>query len=412
MRFFLYNIGFYFFNATFWLLSFFHKKAGQIIDGRKKSLEELKNIRIEGRVIWFHCASLGEWEQTIPVVSQIKQTGDFKVMLSFYSPSGFNHAKRTDLVEWIFYLPADLSGAYEEFFSRLDIRGISFTKYDIWPNLVKSARKRNIPLFLFGTEIRPGSKYLKKHSFFYKLLENFSWISCNVYQSTTLLKHAGFDEVYTDGSPKLERAADVARLSYKDELIESWKNDKFVILGGSVWSEEISWLTEMARSNDFGEIKIIIVPHEPTDEVIKTLSHDCGSNVVLFSQLDKNSIEKSIMIMDKVGYLSRLYRYADLALVGGGFGKGIHNIAEPAAYGIPVVSGPNNKAFSEAVQLEEEGIYLVARNYNDWIIIVREMVNNLQRRELIRLKSQTFFGKQMGSSLRIAKRILEYADRT
>ena len=406
MKFFLYNIGIRVFHGLFLIASLFHPKAKEILKGRKKAKGELKRIQIENSVLWFHCASLGEWEQAIPIVEKIRQHSDFTVILSFYSSSGFLHAKRLDLVEWVFYLEVDFAHSYDEIFRKFRISGLCFIKYDLWPNLIQTANRMGIPLFLLCAEVNEGSKYLKNSSFVNQLLHRFNWISCNTPSSRTLLINSGFSKVYTDGSTKLERAFNVTEEVFENHLLAEWRKNQFVIIGGSVWPTEIDWLLRMIKGNLDFPLKMIIVPHEPKEDVVKKIQIEIGSESVLYSEMDVEKIDKKYVIMDRVGYLSRLYRYGDIAIVGGGFGKSIHNIAEPAAYGLPVVSGPNNNGFSEAELFQEIGIYFVVNKYEDWIEIFQKVYESVIFRDDIRSKAQQFFVQQRDAAKKVADRII------
>lgn len=407
MKYFLYNIGIRVFHGLFLIASLFHRKAKEIIKGRKKSKAELEHIQIDTSVLWFHCASLGEWEQAIPIVDNLKQQGDFSIILSFYSSSGFVHAKRLDLVDWVFYLEVDFRHYHEEIFNKFKVSGLFFIKYDLWPNLIQVAISREIPLFLLCADVVEGSMFVKNNSFVHQLLHQFSWISCNNPLSQTLLIKSGLSEVYADGSTKLERAYNVSQEVFDIHLLDQWKGGNFVVIGGSVWPKEIEWLKKMRNGNLDVPFKMIIVPHEPKEEIIKKLQAEFGPESILFSEMDIKYIDKTCIIMDRVGYLSRLYRYGDIALVGGGFGKSIHNIAEPAAYGLPVVSGPNNKGFSEAEVFQEIGIYYVANDYENWIKIFKKANKSNIFRDEIRYKANQFFIQQKNAAKKVADRIMK-----
>ncbi len=404
----IYNIGIRIFNLLFLCYSFFNGKAAKIRLGRHQLNRQLESASSALPTIWFHCSSLGEWEQTIPVVERLKDNLNIQVLISFYSSSGFENAKRQELVDSMIYLPVDYYKAYTPVFSKLNIIGISFTRYDIWPNLVKNAVDRGIPLFLIGAETASLQRYLKPGSFFNHILRHFSLISCNTSGTAELLTDAGFSNVYSDGSPKLERSAQVAASEYKNTVLEAWQRDSLVVIGGSIWPTEIVMLEKLFFDHSIKNLKLILVPHEPSPDVIKSLQETYRGINVLFSQLSEHDSESRVIIMDKVGYLSKIYRFADVAFVGGGFGKGIHNITEPAAAGLPVISGPNNSGFSEATVLKEAGIYYTIRTFEEFEDVMDGLIENETKRIEIRTAAIDFFNTQSGAAERISQHVIEY----
>lgn len=404
----LYNAAIWLYHCAFRLAGFFYEKARQIEHGRKVSQAEIVTSPISGPALWFHCASLGEWEQTIPVVENIRKKNRINILLSFYSPSGFINARRKDLADLVFYLPADMPHSYDFIFDRFEIKGLVFTRYDLWPNLILKAKKSGTKLFLIGGEVRPDSRYLRKGGFFASLLETFDFISCNDPRSAELFRGAGYREVFADGSPKLERAASLASSAYDNMLLEQWSAGYFVVIGGSIWEKETEILLQSYRSPESAGIRYILVPHEPVKAVIEHLAAQFGNEAVLFSQFTVSDMDKSVIIVDSVGYLSKMYKFASLALVGGGFGRGIHNITEPAAHGLAVITGPENEKFSEAQLLKEAGVYFTIRGYPDFKALLAKICHEPSYRALIAQKASLFFKKQHGASEIIGSRIIKY----
>lgn len=404
----LYNVAIWLYHCAFRFAGLFHEKARKIEQGRRMSRADIAGSSISGPVLWFHCASLGEWEQTIPVVENIRKKSGMNILLSFYSSSGFVNARRKDLADLVFYLPADLPGSYDLIFDRFEIKGLVFIRYDLWSNLILRAKRSGAKLFLIGGEVGPGSRYLRKGGFFASLLVNFDFISCNDPRSAELFRGAGYKEVFADGSPKLERAASLAASTYDNTLLEQWSAGYFVVIGGSIWEKETEILLQSFRSPEFAGIRYILVPHEPVKAVVEHLAAQFGDEAVLFSQFTPSAMDRSVIIVDSVGYLSKMYKFADLALVGGGFGRGIHNITEPAAHGLAVITGPENKKFSEAQLLEEAGVYFTIRGYPDFKALLAKISHEPSYRALIAQKASLFFKKQHGASEMIGSRIIKY----
>ena len=407
----LYTASLFVYNCIFAFISLFHSKAAKIINGRKESRSQI-SLLDDSRppAIWFHCASLGEWEQTIPVVEKIKAESSYFILLSFYSPSGFENAKRADLIDLKIYLPVDFIRNYRLIFQKFDIKTLVFTRYDLWPNLILAANNLKIPLILIGAEFKAGSRYLRTNSFFYKLISRFSYISCNDPASADLLIKAGLRHIGSDGSPKIERAVANTKAKIAHELLSEWCKNDFIILGGSVWSQEITLLAKFIQDHP-SNIKVILAPHEPNDQSLKEIDDAFKAKVSRFSTLSEQDMDCQVIVIDSIGILSGLYHYADTAVIGGGFGKGIHNILEASVYGIPVISGPNNSKFSEADLLLNESVYFVAEDYNSFNKLISEFMNDKNLREKIKSKAAKFFEKQLGASQIISTKILKIISR-
>ena len=405
----LYDVLIWLADLLFKVVALFHKKAAKIVSGRKSTLQIINNFTTDPLlpVYWFHCASLGEWEQTIPVVEQIKNVKNSFVLVSFYSPSGFENAKRTDLIDLKIYLPVDTSAGYNLIFEKFKIRAIIFTRYDIWPNLVRKASLLNIPLILIGAEFRQGSRYLNKSSFFGNLLKRFVYISCNDLNSYDLIKKAGFLNASLDGSPKIERAFDLTAHPQHNDHISSWKGNDKVIVAGSVWQEEITLIHDCIKGENLNNLKWIIAPHEPSSAMIALLKARFGTEMILYSEFIQHPSDKKIIVIDSIGLLSKLYYYADLAVIGGGFGKGIHNILEPACYGIPVIAGPNYTKFSEASILIELGVFNPVNNFEQFRNTLDGLLSNESRLDSIKSAINKFAKNNKNVSETISARIIK-----
>lgn len=405
----LYDVLIWLADLLFKVVALFHNKAAKIVLGRKASRQAINNFITDPHLhfYWFHCASLGEWEQTIPIVEQLKNIKKCFVLVSFYSPSGFENAKRTDLIDLRIYLPADTSTGYNAIFDKFKISAIIFTRYDIWPNLVRKASRLNIPLILIGAEFRQGSRYLNKSSFFGNLLKQFVYISCNDHISYDLIKNAGFLNAALDGSPKIERAFDLAAHPQQNDHIHSWKGTDKIIVAGSVWQDEISLIYDYIKGENPANLKWIIAPHEPSLAMISILKGKFGNDMALYSELVQQSSDKKIIVIDSIGLLSQLYYYADLAVIGGGFGKGIHNILEPASYGIPVIAGLNYSKFSEASILLDLGVFKPVNNFEQFKNTLNGLLFNESRLDSIKVSINKFAESNMNVSETISARIIK-----
>lgn len=400
-------------DLLFKLISLFHPKARKIVKGRKHDKTRILNpaLNISGQVIWFHCASLGEWEQTIPVVNAIKNESNFKIIVSFYSPSGYENAKSKELADLIFYLPADIASNYDFIYKKFDIKVLVFCRYDLWPALIWKAKNNNVKLVLIGAEVKSGNRYLKKNSFFGRLLSMFDYISCNDLSSYQLFLEHGFSQSHFDGAPKIERALFTASNPFQNADLDAWAEGHQVIVAGSVWPAEIGLIGQWAKLNKGQGIKWIIAPHEPGPSYYEAVRQIFGNEVIEYSRFNDTQWNKEAILIDSIGLLSKLYNFADLAIVGGGFGKGIHNILEPAAYGIPVIAGSNYSKFSEAEILKQKQIFYPVRDFVQFNDAVKVLLFDTKIRSKIRLDIDHLKEENSGVSKRISHKILNLISR-
>lgn len=395
-------------DLLFKFVSLFHPKAGKIVAGRKLDKARITDtsLVISGPVIWFHCASMGEWEQTIPVVNAIKKKSTFKIFVSFFSPSGYENAKNKEIADLIFYLPTDGNHSYDFIFDKFDIAALVFCRYDLWPALIWKAETKKIPLILIGAEVKPGSKYLKKNSFFGRLLSQFEYISCNDMLSHQLFQDHGFVQSRHDGSPKIERAILNTESALLNSRIEDWAEGYQVIVGGSVWAPELELIGQWYKKNKDKKIKWILAPHEPGPVYSEAAGQIFGKEFIEYSKFDDEHLNTVAIVVDSIGLLSKLYKFAGLAIVGGGFGKGIHNILEPAAFGIPVISGDNYSKFSEAETLKQLNIFYPVKNFEEFNQTLNLLLNEENISQRVRSGIDQLKDQNSGVSNKISNKIL------
>lgn len=333
----------------------FSRKARLWVNGRKKFPEF--NLTQATRW-WFHCASLGEFEQARPVMEAIKhQRPDIEIMLSFFSPSGYEIRKNYPFAKQVFYLPPDLPSAMEKLVKEMKPQAFFLVKYEFWLNLLRVLQNENVPCYLFSGVFRKGHWLFSSAGFFaLKLLQRFEFIWVQDLQSLERLKQAGFNNAFHGGDTRFDRVKELPlQLFPEREKLRAHARGKRILVAGSVWSHEIKHLLEFAALSDFSmHWMLIIAPHEPTKELVLSLQKEFSpfGKTGLWSKRQLNS---HVLIVDTMGELGKIYAAADIALVGGGFGKGIHNILEPAVYGIPVLFGPKHQKALEAKALIEAG---------------------------------------------------------
>jgi len=358
----IYNAAIGVYGWTIRCAALFHSKARLWVNGRrgwKHHLVEWRK-RNPGDVIWMHCASLGEFEQGRPLVEAIRRNTPSKlIVITFFSPSGFEIRKNYPGANLVMYLPQDSPSNVAFFLSALRPSQALFVKYEYWANYFFGCKKANIPLYIISGVLRPDQRFFGwASSFWRKVLGCVSHFFVQDQQTFDLLGSLDLHNATISGDTRFDRVLEISERPTRMKEIEEFKSGKLCLVVGSSWREEEdavrTWLESHARSGD-GEVKIIIAPHDISDTVVENLA-GIFSKSVRWSERDQvNLISARVIIMDTMGMLSSLYAYADVAFIGGGFGKGIHNILEPAVYGVPVIFGPAYSAFNEAVELVKLG---------------------------------------------------------
>ncbi|MDR1667825.1 MAG: 3-deoxy-D-manno-octulosonic acid transferase [Bacteroidales bacterium] len=337
-------------------------KARQLAEGQKKIWTQLTAKLIPGeRRIWIHCASVGEFEQGRPLIEELREKYPrFKIALTFFSPSGYELRKNYSGVDDVFYLPFDTRKNACRFVEMLLPEKVFFVKYEFWRNYLRETRRRHIPLYLISANFRKGQLFFKWYGGWYrKLLKNFAHFFVQNEHSRELLAHYGFNNVTVTGDTRFDRVCKIADEAKRLPVVEQFVQNERCLVAGSTWPADTDMLLRYIRSGKH-RLKWIIAPHELHDEQIEKLMADVAAGSAMkalrFSKAKDSGVEEyDVLIIDNIGMLASLYRYGTVAYIGGGFGKGIHNILEAAAYGIPVLFGPNYGKFQEAVNLSALG---------------------------------------------------------
>ncbi|MDP4209484.1 MAG: glycosyltransferase N-terminal domain-containing protein [Bacteroidota bacterium] len=329
-------------------------KARQWVDGRKDIFRNLENKLQSGeRRIWVHAASLGEFEQGRPLIEKIKeQHPEYKIFLTFFSPSGYEVRKNYAGADYIFYLPADTPGNARRFIDLVNPEKVFFIKYEFWYNYLSLLKKRDIPAYLCSSIFRSNQLFFKPYGGWYrKILSFFSHLFVQTEASALLLKNIGFTNVTVTGDTRFDRVYAIASQAREIDEVKTFVGDKQCLIAGSTWEPDEDLLSQYINETP-SPLKYIIAPHEIQVSHIDRLEKSIQKKVVRFSSWKLNpSGDFDVLIIDNIGMLSSLYRYGQVAYIGGGFGKGIHNILEAATFGLPVLFGPNHKKFQEALDL-------------------------------------------------------------
>ncbi len=351
----LYNLIIFLASLLVPFLALFMPKLALFVDGRKDVFEKLKkNITDSDKTIWFHAASLGEYEQGVPVIEKIKEFfPNHKIVISFFSPSGYEIRKKNNLADVTVYLPLDTKSNAIHFINSVHPEMVFFIKYEFWPNYLKELKNQNIPTYLISGIFRENQLFFKWYGGFYrKALQSFDYFFVQNESSKGLINKIGFNNVKISGDTRFDRVAAILNQNNELDFIDSFKNNQPTIVVGSSWPKDETLLVNFIN-NASDDIKFVIAPHNIKANQIQELKNSISKKVVLFSEKEgKNVSNSNVFIIDTIGILTKIYSYADIAYVGGGFGNpGVHNILEPATFGVPIVIGPNFSHFAEATAL-------------------------------------------------------------
>ena len=362
----LYDLGIRLYYVGIRMASLWNEKARKWLRGRKNWQSALEKVfEANDRVVWFHCASLGEFEQGRPVIEKVKEEHpEFKILLTFFSPSGYEKRRNFPAADHVCYLPLDTAGNARRFLSSVPVEKAIFIKYEFWYHFLKEVRQRNIELYLASGIFRKQQLFFRWYGKSYrKVLEFYTMIFVQNLDSESLLRESGIRQVEIAGDTRFDRVAAISASSSAGNMPE-FKDKLPVIVAGSTWEKDEQLIREV-YNHTRGRYNWIIAPHEPSEQNLRRL-RNWFPGYRLFSEIREKGGESSdLVLVDTIGHLSSLYRYGDLAYIGGGFGRGIHNTLEAAGAGLPVFFGPNFKRFREAVELQSEGAAHVVQQVSD-----------------------------------------------
>lgn len=383
-------------------------KARKMMVGRRETFRVLAGkVNPDDRNIWVHAASLGEFEQGRPLMEELRRRHpEFRIILSFFSPSGYEVRRDWAGADCVVYIPFDTPRNARRMIAAINPEKVFFVKYEIWRNLLEALYKRSIPTYLISAAFTPGQKFFRRSCRWYALwLKWLTHIFVQDERSRKLLERIGVDNVTVAGDTRFDRVTDIMRTTREIPELEAMRSAGLpVLMAGSSWdTDEERYLPWMRKSR--GMLKTVIAPHEFNPKRLETLrSRLAPLNTVLFSEIKGNpeaARKADVVIMNCFGLLSSAYRYADIAYVGGGFGAGLHNINEAAVYGIPVVYGPNNSRFIEAGELAESGGGFPVEDAERLASILSELVADTARRREAGDKAAAYIRSRLGATARI-----------
>lgn len=386
-------------------IGLFNNKIKSGVTGRANTFKTLeKSISKNDTCIWFHCSSLGEYEQGLPVFKEIrKYYHNHKIVLTFFSPSGYEIRKNTDVADLVVYLPLDTKQNAKHFLDIISPELVVFVKYDIWPNYLKELNNRNHRAILIAALFRKNQFYFNWFGgFMRQKLYAFEHIFTQDENSKVLLNSIDYSQVTVSGDTRFDRVYSQLEQNNSLEFIEKFKNDSLCLVAGSTWPEDeailLTYLNNLPENQ-----KVIIAPHNIKHNQIQKLKSAIKNKVVLFSEKDDDSISNNnVLIIDTIGLLTKIYSYADIAYVGGAIGNtGLHNILEPGVFGIPIIIGNNHEKFPEAKQMIENGGVFEIKNTSNFKKTMDKLTYDESLRSLSGAKNFNYIKKNKGSVIQI-----------
>ncbi len=408
MSVFVYNIGIVFYLFAIRIAACFNEKASLWIQGRKGLGEKLKNIdRGEGKLVWVHAASLGEFEQGRPVMEMLRaKEPKTKIVLTFFSPSGYEIRKNYAGADYVFYLPIDTLSNARHFLDSIRPDAVVFVKYEYWYNYLHQVSKRQIPVYLISAIFRKEQPFFKWWGGLHrKMLGFFTKLFVQDEESVRLLSSIGITNVQKTGDTRFDRVKQIADLAKQIDRVEIFCSDKRAVVCGSTWpgDEEII-LDYINRQDD--TYKWIIVPHEIGESHLKQIMDGCKKKIARFTDERADLVACRVLLVDCIGLLSSVYRYGAIAYIGGGFGKGIHNTLEAAIYGVPVIFGPKFHKFKEAVDLLECGGAFTIKSTDEFTALMDSLIRNPAITETAGTNALNFVCSRLGATEQIIRQLI------
>ena len=393
-------------------LGLFSNKLSLFIEGRKVVFDQLKSKGVNhGSWVWFHVASLGEFEQARPLISLYKKTfTEENILLTFFSPSGFEVQKNFKDAECVCYLPWDTTKNVTQFLDFCKIKSAVFVKYEFWLNYFYGLSKRKIPVYSVSSIFRPKQLFFKSYGKAYrKILYSVKHFFVQNDESKKLLNSIGIDQVSISGDTRLDRVYDLVQNHKRIEIIEKFLKNQECFVAGSTWPDDYDLIDHFLKKPK--PLKIIIAPHQVSKSSIENLQKRISVPCAKWSNFDfESDTEKNILIVDTVGQLASIYHYARFAYIGGGLKKGgLHNTLEPAAHAIPVIVGRYFSRFEEAVVLEKRGGILSVKSPGEFEKISNLLLNNKKLVKQMGEINRNYVSSGRGASQQIIEIIKKYS---
>ncbi|NPA67939.1 MAG: 3-deoxy-D-manno-octulosonic acid transferase [Chlorobi bacterium] len=403
----VYRVSVFLYNLIIKLISPFNSKARQRTTGIKETFKqkipEKKSLRI-----WFHCASSGEFEQALPLIEKIKSKNpEYEIILSFFSPSGYETKKNCKHAEVVFYLPPDNPKNAKQLITYFKPDTAFFVKYEFWYYFLNELKRQNIPVYLISGIFRKNQIFFKPYGkFFREILHLFSRLFVQNKESEQLLNSAGINNVSVTGDTRFDRVTEIAEKRKKFETVDKFTENAVVFVAGSTWKPDEEIIFSYLNKLPGKKVKVIIAPHEIKKENTDFIIKISNKKTVRYSEAVNNLPDDAeILIIDNIGMLSSLYAYADIAYIGGGFGAGIHNTLEAAVFGVPVIFGKKFEKFEEAKALIRKKAAFPVYGKSDFEEIFDTLLQNEEFRKQAGKNAEKFVQENLGASDKILKKI-------
>lgn len=405
----VYNIGITAYRLAIGIASLFNEKASLWVKGRKGIWKRMEAIdRGKGRLVWFHAASLGEFEQGRPVMEKLKEKEPYtKILLTFFSPSGYEIRKNYAGADYIFYLPIDSPSNASRFVKFFRPDAAVFVKYEYWYNYLNELHERQIPTYLISAIFRPEQPFFKKWGNLHRrMLGFFTRLFVQDEESVKLLASIGITRVQQTGDTRFDRVKQIADAAKKINQVEAFCNDRRAVVCGSTWPGDEDVILDYINKQE-GDFKWIIVPHEIGEGHIRDILSKCHKPVARYTDEKADVANCQVLVVDTIGVLSFIYRYGSIAYIGGGFGKGIHNTLEAAIYGVPVVFGPKYHKFKEAVSLITCGGAFSIQDREQFTSLLDSLIHNSAIAQAAGQNALKFVNGKLGATDTIIRQLVD-----
>ena len=403
----IYNLGIHIYQLGVKLAALFSDKPAKMVKGHREVFDLLKSkIDCNARYIWFHAASLGEFEQGRPLIERIrKEYPQYKILQTFFSPSGYEVRKNYDGADIVCYLPIDTPSNVKKFVDLVNPCMVFFVKYEFWQNYLNTLYKKGIPVYSVSSIFRPNQIFFRWYGKGYQqVLKTFAHLFVQNEESKQLLAGIGVNNTTVVGDTRFDRVLDICAAAKQLPLVQKFKGDDLTFVAGSSWGPDEDIFIKYFNAHP--EMKLIIAPHVVNDVHLKEIESKLQRSSIRYTKATEENVQQAdCLIIDCYGLLSSIYRYGEISYIGGGFGVGIHNVLEAAVYGIPVIFGPNNKKFREAQHLLENKGGFEINGYEDF----EQLMNRFLRDEVYLKQSGKAAGDYVkgnaGAMEKIMKRV-------
>lgn len=402
----MYSFGIYLASFALKIIANFNTKIKLGVQGRAETFTKLKSsINANDKTLWFHCASLGEYEQGLPVFAELrKDYPNHKIVLSFFSPSGFEIRKNAPFADVVVYLPLDSKVHAKRFLDIVHPELTIFVKYEIWPNILNELKKRRLKAVLISASFRKNQSFFKWYGKHTKdALFAFNHIFTQNEASKTLLEKIGYTNATVSGDTRFDRVFNQLMQNNTLDFITEFKGDSLCVVIGSSWPDDEKLIVNYINTEANKDVKFIIAPHNIKATQIEGLKNSISKGCVLFTDKEGKTLsDYQVLILDTIGLLTKVYNYADIAYVGGAMGTtGLHNTLEAAVFGVPIIIGKNHKKFPEAQNMIDNNGMISISNQSELTETLNLFVNDEEIRSQFGLNNFNFIKKNKGSVIQI-----------